>query len=187
MGSPGVLTFRATTVLLSASLLLSASAFSEPASEPTSEPENAAPANSPEPCVIDTARASPRIRATYTPQAWATRNDLFLRACHESNGAFIDVNDPTLGKRLVRPDGVTADHSDDHYPPAANRAHESGWIDVIFIVEIDGTVSNITPVQGAEVFLEAAVAVAKTAKYRSPAYLDGMPIRSLAYWRLTFQ
>lgn len=115
------------------------------------------------------------------------RNEVFLRACHESRGAFIDVTDPTLGKRVVRPDGISADNIEDHYPPEAKRAHLSGWIDVLFVVEKDGTVSNITPVQGAEVFLQAATAVAKTAKYRSPAYLDGKPIRSLGYFRLVFK
>lgn len=137
-------------------------------------------------CVSDATRFSPALRAQYTDQAWATRNELFLRACQESNGAFVDVTDPTLAKRLVRPTGPTADNVESHYPPELKRAGTTGWVDLIMVAEVDGSVTQITPAQGAKPFLDAAFEVAKTMKYKRPAALDGKPTRCLLYIRIAF-
>ncbi len=155
-----------------------------PTASPAEEPANAATSES---CVIDTARVAPPVQVRYVDQAWATRNELFLRACRESDGAFVDVTDPTLNRRLVRPTDITAENSDDHYPPELRKAGLTGWVDVMLVIELDGSVSHITPAQGAEAFRDAAVAVAKTMKFKQPALLDGKPIRSLMYTRFTFQ
>jgi hypothetical protein len=70
-------------------------------------------------------------------------NAPFLRACRESDGEFVDVTDPSLRKRLDRPIGITADNTDDHYPPDLKEAGVTGWVDVIIVIELDGSVTSL--------------------------------------------
>ncbi len=151
------------------------------------EPATVVTANSSQPCAIDLGRISPAIRAKFAPDAMAKRNELFLRECQETNGQFIDSLDPMLDKRAVRPKLKYMPDAANYCPWEARHTHQPGRVDVLFIIEMDGSVSNVTPAQGKTLFVQAAVTVMKMSKFKTPTYLDGKPIRSLGYATIVFK
>jgi protein TonB len=72
------------------------------------------------------------------------------------------------------------------YPPKAFRKRIQGIVIMRFIVERDGTISDITVVSGEPVLADAAIAAIKESAPWHPAIQNGKPVRSFKQEPVTF-
>jgi TonB family protein len=136
-------------------------------------------------CVAD----PPRLKTPLSSEALEIRNALFLRLCQETHGLLVDGNDQTLGRRLKRAHGLTMRKSQDVYPSGGSEPRQrTGIVILTFMVAADGSVNQITVLQGSgSPRLDAqAVEVWETAHYKSSATLDGRHVPSLEYTKVRF-
>ncbi|MCB1670792.1 MAG: energy transducer TonB [Gammaproteobacteria bacterium] len=73
------------------------------------------------------------------------------------------------------------------YPPAARMRQIEGWVDLLFTVNADGTVSDpvVVEAEPAEIFNEAAMNAARRWRFR-PVIRDGDAVDTLAEIRINF-
>jgi protein TonB len=73
------------------------------------------------------------------------------------------------------------------YPPKAVRKKVEGTVVVQFIVEKNGTLSDIQAISGPELLLDAALKVIKESPNWKPAIQDGRKVRSYKKQPITFR
>jgi TonB family protein len=135
-------------------------------------------------CVIDPARMKPVLSAN----ALAIRNALFLEACVAAEGALVDSTDPTLASRLEQPRALKIQNSEKYYPKESRRRRIEGAARLVFVIGMDGSVSDVTIIEssGHDELDAAAVKMWQEARFGVPAKLDGQPIRALGYGLVPF-
>jgi TonB family protein len=135
-------------------------------------------------CTVDTTRMKPKLSS----HALELRNALFLKACENTGGAFIDSTDPTLGKRLEPPRGLRLNNSASNYPVQERWMRHQGNVQLVFVIDTNGGVTDVTVIEssGHQLLDEVAVAMWSKARFDVSAKLDGQPIRSLAYSTVPF-
>jgi TonB family protein len=124
----------------------------------------------------DCANDSAQIKLALPPEALSIRNVLFTQLC--GNGELFDITDQTLAGRLAEPRDIV--------PPAMwDPRGIRGQLLLAFAVELSGSVHQVTVLvsSGNQEFDERAVGSWRTAKFRTPAKLDGRPVRALMYFR----
>ena len=124
----------------------------------------------------DCANDSAQIKLALPPEALSIRNVLFAQLC--GNGELFDITDPTLAGRLAGPRDIV--------PPAMwDPRGMRGKLLVAFAVETNGSVHHVTVIEssGNREIDALAVESWRTARYRTPAKLDGRPVRALMYFR----
>jgi TonB family protein len=124
----------------------------------------------------DCANDSAQIKLALPPEALSIRNVLFSQLC--GNGELFDITDPTLAGRLAGPRDIV--------PPAMwDPRGMPGKLLVAFAVELNGSVHHVTVIEssGNREIDARAVESWRTARYRTPAKLDGRPVRALMYFR----
>jgi TonB family protein len=141
-------------------------------------------------CTVDDAHIG-RVRQELSPAALTMRNYLFARLCSSPSAQLVDVTDPTLAGRLIAPKGFQfSKQPHDYYPPAAQRLGYQGNVIVGMVVEVDGSTHEVTVLEtpGYESLDIAALTIFEEARYKTPAMLDGHPVRVFVYqtfmWRL---
>jgi TonB family protein len=122
-----------------------------------------------------------------SPAALSTRNDLFARLCSSPGAQLVDVTDPTLAGRVVAPKGFQIPHKD-YYPPAAQRLGYQGDVLVGMLVEVDGSTHDVTVLEssGYRLLDVAALQLFEDGRFKTPAMLDGRPVRALLYQSFRF-
>mgnify|MGYP001145889082 CR=1 FL=1 len=85
-------------------------------------------------------------------------------------------------------DAVLVKAAAPHYPPAAVRSRQEGWVVVSFTVDTDGTTSNIkvTDAQPRRIFDRAAIEAVGRYEFK-PAMRDGVPVTSARQQRIEFK
>ncbi len=73
------------------------------------------------------------------------------------------------------------------YPPKAVRKKVEGTVIVQFIVEKDGSISNIQAIEGPEMLWDAAVKVIKESPNWKPAVQNGKKVKSYKKQPITFR
>jgi protein TonB len=73
------------------------------------------------------------------------------------------------------------------YPKKAERKKIEGTVVVQFIVDKDGTISNISAVSGPELLQEAATEVIKKSPNWTPASQNGRKVKSYKKQPITFK
>jgi len=124
----------------------------------------------------DCATDSARIKLALPPEALSIRNALFSQLCKK--GELFDITDPTLAGRLAGPRDIA--------PPAGwDPRGMQGELLMEFAVEVNGSVHHVTVLMssGNREIDARAVESWRTAGYRTPAKLDGRPVRALMYFR----
>jgi hypothetical protein len=127
-------------------------------------------------CSVDRAQ----IKLALAPEALSIRNELFSRLCERSKGDLVDVTDPTLAGRLTQPkDIVVLEHR------SGNPAELNGNLLLAFMVDLDGTLHDTTIIVGSgnPKLDEQTLKVWPDYRYKTPAKLDGRPIRLLMYFK----
>jgi len=145
-------------------------AFAKPTPAATPAAEAAAPAS--EIASIPAPAAAPKLPAAAAPEAQAPA----------AQAAPAHANDIVSAATLERLRYVAPE-----YPARARAAGTTGWVDLAFDVETDGSVTHVT-VLGAdpkETFDAAAVAALRRWRYQ-PAEKDGHPIVQRAQLRIRF-
>lgn len=134
-------------------------------------------------CSIDPGR----IGQALSPEALSIRNGLFVRLCSSAGGSLVDATDPTLGARLTRPKDLQLPHGD-YYPAEARRLGYQGTVQMAMLVEVDGSIRDVTVLESSgHVLLDtAAVRFLGDSDFKTSARLDGEPVRSLEYASYSF-
>jgi TonB family protein len=127
-------------------------------------------------CTIDPAR----MKFSLSSDALAIRNTLFLQLCGDCDRALVDLTDPTLIGRLEPPRFLPSRTS------FVNPPYLQGTVVLAFLVDIDGSVHQVTVLEssGHKSLDAAALTFWKQSKFKTPAKLDGQPIRALMYYRM---
>lgn len=141
-------------------------------------------------CSIDPGRIDPSriIWRVLSPEALSIRNSLFLKLCSSAGGSLVDATDPTLKARLTPPKDPRFPRGD-NYPLVARRLGYQGNVQVAVLVEIDGSIRDITVLgsSGHDVLDAAAVRFFENTKFKTPAQLDGKSVRTLFYLQYSFR
>jgi len=121
-----------------------------------------------------------QIKLALTPQSLSIRNELFSRLCERSNGELVDVTDPTVAGRLTQPkDTVLLNNR------SGNPGELNGNLLLAFMVDLDGTLHDTTIIVGSgnKQLDEQTLGLWPFFRYKTPAKLDGRPVRILMYFR----
>jgi TonB family protein len=127
-------------------------------------------------CSVDQAQ----IKLALAPEALSIRNALFSRLCESSKGDLVDVTDPTLAGRLTKPqDIVFLDNR------SGNPGELNGSLLLAFMVDLDGRLHDTTVIvsSGNPKLDEQTLKVWPDYRYKTPAKLDGRPVRILMYFK----
>ena len=148
-------------------------ALAKPVPAPTPAPEAAsAPASGAAPVPTPVAAPAPKLPATAAPEAQAPA----------PQGAPAHANNIVSAATLERLRYVAPE-----YPGRARASGTTGWVDLAFDVEADGSVTHVA-VLGSDpkdVFDAAAVAALRRWRYQ-PAERDGQPVVQRAQLRIRF-
>jgi TonB family protein len=103
---------------------------------------------------------------------------LFMKLCAQFNGVLITKGSSQSG-HLKLPGRITGAPIEDFYPPLSVRLHETGTAVLGLVVESDGRISFVTLLKstGYAALDNAALAWASHVRFRTPAYLDSIPVR----------
>lgn len=124
----------------------------------------------------DCANDVSQIKQALPPEALSVRAALVSQLCATSE--LFDITDPTLTGRLTTPSNIVA--------PAMWETHGvRGNLLLGFAVDVHGIVQQVTVLMssGNRELDAAAVESWRTARYKTPAKLDGRPVRVLMYFR----
>jgi TonB family protein len=128
----------------------------------------------------DCSHDAAQIKLALPPEALSIRNALFSRLCERSNGELLDITDPTVAGRLTAPSGMTfiSDRS-------GNPGEFRGNLVLAFLVDLDGTFRDTTIIisSGNKKLDEQTLKTWPCCKYKTPAMLDGRPVRVLMYFK----
>jgi TonB-like protein len=121
-----------------------------------------------------------QIKLALTPESLSIRNELFLRLCERSNGELVDVTDPTVAGRLTKPKDIVFLNNRSGNPRELN-----GNLLLAFMVDLDGTLHDTTIIVGSgnKLLDEQTLELWPFYRYKTPAKLDGQPVRILMYYR----
>jgi len=121
-----------------------------------------------------------QIKLALTPQSLSIRNELFSRLCERSNGELVDVTDPTVAGRLTKPKDIVFLNNRSGNPRELN-----GNLLLAFMVDLDGTLHDTTIIVGSgnKLLDEQTLELWPFYRYKTPAKLDGQPVRILMYYR----
>ena len=121
-----------------------------------------------------------QIKLALTPQSLSIRNELFSRLCERSNGELVDVTDPTVAGRLAKPKDIVFLNNRSGNPRELN-----GNLLLAFMVDLDGTLHDTTIIVGSgnKLLDEQTLELWPFYRYKTPAKLDGQPVRILMYYR----
>jgi len=121
-----------------------------------------------------------QIKLALTPQSLSIRNELFSRLCERSNGELVDVTDPTVAGRLTQPKDTVLLNNRSGNPQELN-----GNLLLAFMVDLDGTLHDTTIIVGSgnKLLDEQTLELWPFYRYKTPAKLDGQPVRILMYYR----
>jgi len=121
-----------------------------------------------------------QIKLALTPQSLSIRNELFSRLCERSNGELVDVTDPTVAGRLTKPKDIVFLNNRSGNPRELN-----GNLLLAFMVDLDGTLHDTTIIVGSgnKLLDEQTLELWPFYRYKTPAKLDGQPVRVLMYFR----
>ena len=135
-------------------------------------------------CEIEPGHFKPVLSA----EAEKARNLFYVEQCTRAGGSLVDGTDPTLKGRLESPPKPQLPSSTEPYGRLAMKIGIKADPLLVFIIEADASVSTIAVIQssGSEQFDSEIVDFCRRTKWRSPAKLDGAPIRSLQYMRYNF-
>lgn len=137
-------------------------------------------------CEIEPGRFdSSRVPYKMTEAGIAARNKYFVEQCTRANGEIVDFYDPTLKGRLRRP-GKAVLANGEYYPLWARRMGIEGEALVAYVIELDGTVRDVSVIESSGDSLQkyldgAAIEVWRNIRFASPATLDGKPVRVVGY------
>lgn len=127
-------------------------------------------------CTVDQAQ----IKLALAPESLSIRNELFSRLCERSNGELVDMTDPTLAGRLTDPKNVVLFDN-----RSGNPGELNGNLLLAFMVDLDGSVHDTTIIVGSgnKQLDEQTLKLWPFYRYKTPAKLDGRPVRILMYFR----
>ena len=121
-----------------------------------------------------------QIKLALAPESLAIRNELFTRHCVRSYGDLVDITDPTLAGRLTKPqDIVFLDNR------SGNPGELNGNLLLAFLVDLDGRLHDTTVIvsSGNPKLDEQTLKIWPYYRYKTPAKLDGRPVRILMYFK----
>jgi len=120
-----------------------------------------------------------QIKLALAPESLSIRNELFLRLCERSNGELVDVTDPTVAGRLTQPKDIVLLNR------SGNPRELNGNLLLAFMVDLDGTVHDTTIIVGSgnKQLDEQTLGLWPFYRFKTPAKLDGQPVRILMYFR----
>ena len=121
-----------------------------------------------------------QIKLALAPESLSIRNELFLRLCERSNGGLVDVTDPTVAGRLAKPKDIVFLNN-----RSGNPRELKGNLLLAFMVDLDGTLHDTTIIVGSgnKQIDEQTLELWPFYRYKTPAKLDGQPVRVLMYFR----
>jgi hypothetical protein len=127
-------------------------------------------------CSVDQAQ----IKLALAPESLSIRNELFSRLCERSKGDLVDVTDPTLKGRLTEPQGIV--FLDNR---SGNPGELNGSLLLAFMVDLDGRLYDTTVIvnSGNQKLDEQTLKIWPYYRYKTPAKLDGRPVRILMYFK----
>lgn len=127
-------------------------------------------------CSVDQAQ----IKLALAPESLSIRNELFARLCERSKGDLVDVTDPTLKGRLTEPQGIV--FLDNR---SGNPGELNGSLLLAFMVDLDGRLYDTTVIvnSGNQKLDEQTLKIWPYYRYKTPAKLDGRPVRILMYFK----
>jgi len=127
-------------------------------------------------CSLDRAQ----IKLALAPEGLAVRNALFTRLCEGANGELVDMTDPTLADRLTKPQNIVILHN-----RSGNPGELNGDLLLAFMVDLDGTLHDTTVIvsSGNPKLDEQTLKIWPYYRYKTPAKLDGRPVRLLMYFK----
>jgi len=121
-----------------------------------------------------------RIKLALAPESLSIRNELFSRLCESSNGELVDITDTTLAGRLTEPKDIA--FLDDR---SGNPGELTGNLLLAFMVDLDGRLHDTTIIVGSgnKKLDEQTLKIWPYYRYKTPAKLDGRPVRILMYFK----
>jgi TonB family protein len=124
----------------------------------------------------------------YSESALAARNAFLAPICGGANGDIYLPWDPRIKDRFERASQGYSSH-DQLYPDKAKRQGLQGRVVVAAVVEADGSIQRTVVMEssGHTVLDEAAMIWIRKGGFRSPARLDGQPVRIMLYVPLQFK
>ncbi len=115
------------------------------------------------------------------------------QASRQAASAPQSASNSAVGAAATGPTGPTTEAvltraAAPHYPPAAVRSRQEGWVVVSFTVDEDGTTSNIQVIdaQPRRIFDRAAIEAVQRYRF-TPATRNGAPVTSARQQRIEFK
>jgi TonB family protein len=114
---------------------------------------------------------------------------VFKKFCTSVGGDMVFGYDPRLAHRLTLAKTPTGADLQDYYPDDAIKREVEGTLMVMYVAEPDGRVSwpYLIRSSGDRVLDIAGVLWLKSISFKTPAYLDFMPVRLFMTMNLTFK
>ena len=121
-----------------------------------------------------------RIKLALAPEPLSIRNELFSRLCESSRGELVDITDPTLAGRLTKPEDIVFLEN-----RSGNPGEFTGDLLLAFMVDLDGRLHDTTVIvsSGNPKLDEQTLKIWPYYRYKTPAKLDGRPVRILMYFK----
>jgi TonB family protein len=124
----------------------------------------------------------------YSESALAARNAFLAATCGGANGDIYLPWDARIKDRFERASQGYSSH-DQLYPDKAKRQGLQGKVVVAAVVETDGSIQRTVVMEssGHTVLDEAAMIWIRKSGFKSPARVDGQPVRIMIYVPLEFR
>jgi Gram-negative bacterial TonB protein C-terminal len=121
-----------------------------------------------------------QIKLALAPESLSIRNELFSRLCDRSKGELVDITDATLTGRLTKPTDIVFLNN-----RSGNPGELNGNLLLAFMVDLDGSLHDTTIIVGSgnKRLDEQTLEIWPYYRYKTPAMLDGRPVRILMYFR----
>ncbi len=161
---------------------------------PSSTPRQA-PARRPKPVVKspepkpDTTAAATTAGDDKTIAATTEGADIFAAAAETDSGSDVaqDLPPPAAEKPVAVSSLVRTKYVAPRYPRSAQRRKLSGWVDVVFTLTLDGTVTNVDVIESTpgSTFVDAAIRAVEGWEFE-PVFNDGIAVEKRATVRMMF-
>jgi TonB family protein len=124
-----------------------------------------------------------------SPVQNAANRARFMELCVQSNGTLINGINPLLAHNLTMPTNIVGRGPQEFYPPVAQMQGKQGTIWLAYVVETDGRITSPAVIKssGNSLLDDAALKFIRNITYKSPAYVDFMPVRLYSAMSVVFK